>query len=170
MSEPNADPLGFPDPDTLDNEALSRLLVAETEKRTMWPPDAWQVRVAVAILRRRDVLVIAGTGFGKTITFVMALFVLRKKTVVWIISPLNYIENEQVKAFEDLGLKAVAVNRSADFSTLKEVSWRASNSPVLLNITVPSRTSSVATTRSLSRRQSRSPSQTSSAKLFCPRS
>ncbi|KAG9095621.1 hypothetical protein FRC06_009620 [Ceratobasidium sp. 370] len=99
MSECNADPHNFPDPDTLDDEALSQLLIVETEKQTTWPPDAWQVRVAVAIIRGRNVLLIAGTGFGKSITFVMAPFRAEE---------------------EDNWLKAVAMNRNTDFSMVKE--------------------------------------------------
>ncbi|KAG9097366.1 hypothetical protein FS749_006462 [Ceratobasidium sp. UAMH 11750] len=121
MSKPTpSTSLDLSDPLTLDDEALGRLLAVETEKRTGWAPHAWQVRLAVAVLQRRDVLCIAGTGFGKTVTFVMPLFV-RKKMIVWIISPLNYIEEEQVRAFEEWGVKAVAVNWNTDFESVKEV-------------------------------------------------
>lgn len=109
------------DPSLLDDDALGRLLVEETNKRTGFKPHDWQVRVAVAVIRRKDVLCLAGTGFGKTLTFIMALFVC-KKMVIWIVSPLNYIEEQQVKAFRAWNISAVAVNRNSDFASVKGVS------------------------------------------------
>ena len=55
----------------------------------------WQVDVSEAILLGLDCTVIAGTGAGKTMPFVMPLFVEPKKVVV-IISPLNALEEDQV--------------------------------------------------------------------------
>lgn len=58
-------------------------------------PYEWQVDVAKALLLGLDCSVIAGTGAGKTMPFVMPLFVETKKIVI-VISPLNVLEEDQV--------------------------------------------------------------------------
>jgi ATP-dependent helicase YprA (DUF1998 family) len=58
-------------------------------------PYPWQVNVAEAILLGLDCIVIAGTSAGKTMPFIMPLFVQPHKIVV-IISPLNSLEEDQV--------------------------------------------------------------------------
>ncbi|KAF9560218.1 hypothetical protein CPC08DRAFT_690339, partial [Agrocybe pediades] len=69
----------------------------------------WQLDVAEALLLGLDCSVIAGTGAGKTMPFVLPLLVETKKIVI-IISPLNALEEDQAARFEKLGLSAVAVN------------------------------------------------------------
>ncbi|KAJ3757589.1 P-loop containing nucleoside triphosphate hydrolase protein [Lentinula raphanica] len=69
----------------------------------------WQIDTAEALLLGLDCSVIAGTGAGKTMPFVMPLFIEKEKRVV-IISPLNALEEDQAKRFNDMGLHAVAVN------------------------------------------------------------
>jgi ATP-dependent helicase YprA (DUF1998 family) len=58
-------------------------------------PYQWQINVAEAILLGLDCMVIAGTGAGKTMSFVMPLFVKPQKIVI-IVSPLNVLEEDQV--------------------------------------------------------------------------
>ena len=58
-------------------------------------PYGWQTDVAEALLLGLDCSVIAGTGAGKTMPFVMPLFVDPEKVMV-IISPLNALEEDQV--------------------------------------------------------------------------
>ncbi|CUA67949.1 ATP-dependent DNA helicase Q5 [Rhizoctonia solani] len=113
------DTSSVPDPSALNDEALSELLVKETRSRTGITPYPWQVRVAVAMIRQRDVLCLAGTGFGKTLPFIMPLF-LSVKTIVWIVSPLNYIEEQQAESFKKWGAMAVAVNSNTDFRQVKK--------------------------------------------------
>ncbi|GLB41684.1 putative P-loop containing nucleoside triphosphate hydrolase protein [Lyophyllum shimeji] len=72
-------------------------------------PYDWQVDVAEALILGLDCTVIAGTGAGKTMPFVMPLFVEPKKVVI-IISPLNALEEDQRSRFTALGLDAAAVN------------------------------------------------------------
>ncbi|KAJ3964339.1 P-loop containing nucleoside triphosphate hydrolase protein [Lentinula raphanica] len=69
----------------------------------------WQIDTAEAILLGLDCSVIAGTGAGKTMPFIIPLFIEREKRVI-IISPLNALEEDQAKRFKDMGLRAVAVN------------------------------------------------------------
>ncbi|KAG8794759.1 ATP-dependent DNA helicase sgs1 [Ceratobasidium sp. 428] len=49
----------------------------------------------------------------------MALFV-QPKMVVWMISPLNYIEEEQARTFRKWGISAVAVNSTTKFDSVKD--------------------------------------------------
>ncbi|KDQ11367.1 hypothetical protein BOTBODRAFT_88214, partial [Botryobasidium botryosum FD-172 SS1] len=71
-------------------------------------PREEQLDVAVAIYHNRDVVLIAGTGRGKTLAFVMPCFLDKKITVI-IVSPLNALEDNQAQCFQEWGLKATAV-------------------------------------------------------------
>ncbi|KAK6969037.1 P-loop containing nucleoside triphosphate hydrolase protein [Favolaschia claudopus] len=69
----------------------------------------WQVNVAEALHLGLDCSLIAGTGAGKTMPFVMPLFENSDQIVV-VISPLNVLEIDQASRFRKMGLNAVAVN------------------------------------------------------------
>lgn len=86
----------------------------------------WQVDMGEALHLGLDCSMIAGTGAGKTMPFVMPLFVESDKMII-IISPLNALEEDQVcvssilrrvftcllsqaSRFRKMGLSAVAVN------------------------------------------------------------
>ena len=58
-------------------------------------PYDWQLNVAEALVLGLDCSVIAGTGAGKTMPFVMPLFADPTKQVL-ILSPLNALEEDQV--------------------------------------------------------------------------
>ncbi|KAF8598992.1 hypothetical protein BDV93DRAFT_408450, partial [Ceratobasidium sp. AG-I] len=66
-------------------------------------PYQYQVNVTAALYSGRDVLCVAGTGSGGTLAFVMICF-MRLDAIVWIVSPLNFIENQQNKQFRAWGL------------------------------------------------------------------
>ncbi|KAJ7135359.1 P-loop containing nucleoside triphosphate hydrolase protein [Mycena crocata] len=72
-------------------------------------PHVWQIDMAEALLLGLDCSLIAGTGAGKTMPFVMPLFVESEKMII-IISPLNALEADQASRFRQMGLSAVAVN------------------------------------------------------------
>jgi len=61
-------------------------------------PYSWQLDVCKALLLSLDCIVIAGTGAGKTMPFIMPLLVdpTNKKMVI-IVSPLNALEHDQVR-------------------------------------------------------------------------
>ncbi|KAK7018291.1 P-loop containing nucleoside triphosphate hydrolase protein, partial [Favolaschia claudopus] len=69
----------------------------------------WQVNIAEALHLGLDCSLIAGTGAGKTMPFVMPLFADPDKVVI-VISPLNALEVDQASRFRKMGLSAVAVN------------------------------------------------------------
>ncbi|KAJ6450763.1 hypothetical protein C8R45DRAFT_762222, partial [Mycena sanguinolenta] len=68
-----------------------------------------QIDVSEAFLLRLDVVLVAGTGAGKTIPFMMPLLLHREKYSL-VISPLKVLQEEQAKRFKKIGLKAAAVN------------------------------------------------------------
>jgi ATP-dependent helicase YprA (DUF1998 family) len=77
---------------TVTREKLATEFVQRTNGILPYP---WQIDVTEAILLGLDCVVVAGTGAGKTMPFVMPLFVKPKKIVI-IISPLNALEEDQV--------------------------------------------------------------------------
>jgi ATP-dependent helicase YprA (DUF1998 family) len=61
-------------------------------------PYEWQIDATEAIILGLDCIVIAGTGAGKTMPFVMPLLLDENKDKsVIVISPLNQLEAEQVR-------------------------------------------------------------------------
>ncbi|KAJ7466530.1 P-loop containing nucleoside triphosphate hydrolase protein [Mycena latifolia] len=69
----------------------------------------WQIDMGEALGLGLDCSLIAGTGAGKTMPFVMPLFADSEKMII-IISPLNALEVDQASRFQKMGLSAVAVN------------------------------------------------------------
>ncbi|KAG9123822.1 hypothetical protein FRC07_013842, partial [Ceratobasidium sp. 392] len=110
------------DIDTLPRPlTLEQWISLETWERIEVMPYVYQARCAAALYRKRDVFCIAGTGCGKTLVFVMLCFA-RSSTMVWIVSPLNFIENQQCQQFRDWGLTAINYNAStATPNLLKEI-------------------------------------------------
>ncbi|KII86510.1 hypothetical protein PLICRDRAFT_114420, partial [Plicaturopsis crispa FD-325 SS-3] len=91
-------------------------------------PHEWQVDVTEALLLGLDSVVIAGTGAGKTMPFMMPLLHDKTKIVV-IISPLNILEKDMAARFEKMGIAAVPVNKQTWnerlHQELKDLKWRA---------------------------------------------
>jgi len=69
----------------------------------------WQVDVTEAILLGLDSFVIAGTGAGKTMPFMMPLL-LDPKSKCIIISPLKVLQEDQADRFRKMQITATAVN------------------------------------------------------------
>jgi ATP-dependent helicase YprA (DUF1998 family) len=70
----------------------------------------WQIDVSEALLLGLDCSVIAGTGAGKTMPFVMPLFVESEKIMI-VISPLNALEEDQVRYFPSESDRTVTLIR-----------------------------------------------------------
>jgi ATP-dependent helicase YprA (DUF1998 family) len=79
---------------TESDEQLRTLAIEKTIRITGMTPRDFQVDTAVALHKRRDVVLVAGTGFGKTLAFVMPCF-LWKRNVAVILAPLNALQEEQ---------------------------------------------------------------------------
>ncbi|KAG8716613.1 hypothetical protein FRC08_009161 [Ceratobasidium sp. 394] len=96
----------FPRPLTLEHALISR-----TYEVAGYVPYKYQVRTAIALWNVQDVLSIAGTGCGKTLPFMMLCF-LFSEPIVRVVSPLNFIEEQQCDQFRNWKLNAVAANMS----------------------------------------------------------
>ncbi|KAG8699035.1 hypothetical protein FRC08_005541 [Ceratobasidium sp. 394] len=109
-------------PLSVDPDAdLRRRLKEETHRSTGRTPFDWQLEMAVALCKGQDVLCLSPTGSGKTLPFVMPCFV-DPRTLVWIVSPLNYIEQQQARVFsEEWHLSAVAVNATTSYADLHKM-------------------------------------------------
>ncbi|KAG8689535.1 hypothetical protein FRC09_012390 [Ceratobasidium sp. 395] len=93
------------------------LLVQQTRAACKKTPYEWQLEAALATHLGRDVFILAGTGFGKTLPFIMNCWI-DKKLIVWIVTPLNALANQQVKTFKGWGIESVAVNSTTTRSGL----------------------------------------------------
>ncbi|KAJ7222321.1 P-loop containing nucleoside triphosphate hydrolase protein [Mycena pura] len=102
-----------------DWEATRRDLTRRFDKEYGKPPYDWQIDVAEALILGLDAVVIAGTGAGKTIPFMMPLLLHRKKFVL-IISPLKVLQEDQAARFEAIGLAAAAVNGDTYTTEMKD--------------------------------------------------
>jgi len=78
-----------------DTHATRQKLKELTVERCGYEPYEWQLDVAEALHLRCDTVVIAPTGAGKTLPFVMPLFIEPEKAIV-IVSPLLALQGDQV--------------------------------------------------------------------------
>ncbi|KAJ7774230.1 P-loop containing nucleoside triphosphate hydrolase protein [Mycena maculata] len=90
-----------------DSAKTRRDLARLFEEQYKKPPYQWQIDVSEALVLGLDAVVIAGTGAGKTIPFMMPLLLYPKKFVL-VISPLKILQADQAKRFKKMGLKAAA--------------------------------------------------------------
>ncbi|TFK18136.1 hypothetical protein FA15DRAFT_557622, partial [Coprinopsis marcescibilis] len=92
------------------NSAATRARIQQVfEARFEKLPYDWQMDVTEALLVGLDSVVIAGTGCGKTMPFMMPLLNDSSKKAV-IISPLKVLQLDQVARFRAMGITAAAVN------------------------------------------------------------
>ncbi|KAI0630350.1 P-loop containing nucleoside triphosphate hydrolase protein [Trametes polyzona] len=101
-----------------DSNATRKKLIEEFGARTgRKTPYDWQLDVAEALLLGVDCIVIAGTGSGKTMPFVMPAFIESEK-IYFILSPLNALEKDQAHRFAALGVRAAVLNGTTYSSAL----------------------------------------------------
>ncbi|KAJ6507106.1 hypothetical protein DFH09DRAFT_1289076 [Mycena vulgaris] len=79
-----------------DSEATRRDLARLFNESFKKPPYKWQIDVTEAFLLVLEVVLIAGTGAGKTIPFMMPLLLRREKYSL-VISPLKVLQEDQLK-------------------------------------------------------------------------
>jgi replicative superfamily II helicase len=79
-------------------------------------PCLWQAKSVEAVLKRdRDIIVIAGTGMGKTLTFWMPLLFFPPGHIQVVITPLNLLGIQNMELLENAGIKAIFIG--ADTAT-----------------------------------------------------
>ena len=82
-----------------DSARSRQVMVEECQKRVGLSPRSEQLDLAECMLLGLDAASIAGTGWGKTLPFVLPLFVPESKgRIIIIVSPLNALEADQVRA------------------------------------------------------------------------
>ncbi|KAF8322149.1 P-loop containing nucleoside triphosphate hydrolase protein [Clavulina sp. PMI_390] len=91
------------------SDTFRAALCVAAKEVTNHNPYEWQLDVAEAAFLGLDTVISAGTGFGKTLPFVLVHLIVPDRLTI-IVSPLNALEYDQVKRFEAMGLKACAVN------------------------------------------------------------
>ncbi|KAF8471075.1 hypothetical protein BDZ91DRAFT_638704, partial [Kalaharituber pfeilii] len=74
--------------------------------RTGLTPKPAQLRFAMALVMGKDVTCVAATGFGKSLAFQMALFMMLKKVGV-VITGIEALGEDQVEACARYKLRAV---------------------------------------------------------------
>lgn len=75
-------------------------------------PCLWQLRVAFAVLKgEKDVICVARTGAGKSLTFYLPL-VVRMEGIIIIVVPLNALASEMASDLSSMGLAAIAITAS----------------------------------------------------------
>ena len=85
-------------------------------------PCLWQIRAAIAILKgEKDVICVARTGAGKSLTFYIPLIV-RTDGIMIIVGRLNALATDMAARLSDKGLSAIAI--TAANSTAKNFSVR----------------------------------------------
>ena len=82
-------------------------------------PCLWQVEVAKMLLEKeKDVICIAGTGSGKTLTFWMPLL-FQTESIQIVITALNVLGEQNVRQLSEYGIPAIAL--SAETATVKNL-------------------------------------------------
>jgi len=80
-----------------------------TQKTFGRRPCLWQLKVAQAVLKQdRDVILIAATGSGKTLTFWMPLLA-KPDSIQIVCTPLNILGTVNVESLADYGIPAINV-------------------------------------------------------------
>jgi len=73
-------------------------------------PCLWQIQVAEALLKgENDVICMAGTGMGKTLTFWIPLL-FRSDGIQIIVTPLNLLGQQNVESLAKAGIRAIAIS------------------------------------------------------------
>ncbi|KAG2743438.1 P-loop containing nucleoside triphosphate hydrolase protein, partial [Suillus brevipes Sb2] len=86
-----------------------------TQERFGKRPCLWQMKVAKAFIQNdRDIVCIAGTSLGKTMTFWMPL--LLKPGIQIIVTPLNQLGKQNVDSLAKAGMRSISI--SAETATL----------------------------------------------------
>ena len=81
----------------------------QTQEILSYRPCLWQIHVVEAILKHdKDIISIAATGSGKTLTFWMP-FLFKKDGIQIVITPLNILGKQNVKSLVKMGIQGITV-------------------------------------------------------------
>lgn len=101
-------------------EDIRNLVTKRFNKRACW----FQIRVALALRSGKDVVGIAATGSGKTLSFWILLLMSLEEgrdSMVVVVTPLNLLGRKTVEELSGVGVKAVAVDSKSANTKLFDV-------------------------------------------------
>jgi Rad3-related DNA helicase len=90
----------------------------------------FQIQSTIALTSGKDVLIDAGTGYGKTFCMILPCL-LCPETITVIISPLKRLQAVQVLEFERYGIKTAAINQDTPNDPIL---WKV---PILSSVLTP---------------------------------
>ncbi|KAF8152224.1 P-loop containing nucleoside triphosphate hydrolase protein [Crassisporium funariophilum] len=101
-----------------------------TQRKFGVRPCLWQFKVVEAILRGdKDVVSIAGTGMGKTLTFWMPLLFCAPGSIQVVVTPLNILGKQNVESLEMAGFKAISISANSatahNFQAIENFKYQA---------------------------------------------
>jgi superfamily II DNA helicase RecQ len=73
-------------------------------------PCHWQVDAALAQLSHKDVVVIAPTGMGKTLAFLIPVLIDSSRSII-IVSPLTTLSEQHATSLVEKGVSAIALSK-----------------------------------------------------------
>lgn len=106
-------------PATQPQESVREILRRLAVKIFGCQPCEWQLDVVEALLRGDDVVCIAPTGAGKTLSFWLILLA-RPNTIVVVITPLNILGDQNVEKLRKLNIPAVNINGQLEHQELTQ--------------------------------------------------
>jgi superfamily II DNA helicase RecQ len=101
---------------------------AEIRRRTQeilgYRPCLWQIQVVEAILKHdKDIIAIAATGSGKTLTFWMPLL-FKRDGIQIVVTPLNILGKQNVESLAKMGIRGITVTaENATMQTFKVIKY-----------------------------------------------
>jgi superfamily II DNA helicase RecQ len=100
-------------------EEIRDLVQLKLGKRPCW----FQIKIALAIYQKKDVVGTAATGAGKTLSFWIALLMALEdgeNVMEFIVTPLNILGKQTIKDLEGAGIRSISVSKeNADALTFK---------------------------------------------------
>ena len=79
-------------------------------KKLGYEPCLWQLRIVEALLKRdKDIVLIAETGGGKTLTFMLPLEFCQEGIII-VITPLNLLGKQNVDTLTKMGIRGIALS------------------------------------------------------------
>ena len=96
----------------------------QTQEILGYRPCLWQIRVVEAILKHdKDIIVIAATGSGKTLTFWMPLL-FKGDGIQIVVTPLNILGKQNVESLAKMGIRGITVTaENATMQTFKVINY-----------------------------------------------
>ena len=91
-------------------ETIRAVIHARFQKRPCW----FQIQIALALYNGKDVIAVAPTGAGKTLSFwipmLMTLADGKPNMMTFVVTPLTLLGKQNQRELEDAGLRGIAVS------------------------------------------------------------